>query len=396
MLRKYKIHFLILFLQIISPGISNAGVLRDSISMFEEQPGTDVRHLPQKYSNFKVDINSTVNISFSTSVLNSSNLYSDLTHSNISLDARANKIQNLISGMNTWLQGLAQGWEITKKLTTATKGKEFDKLVEESNDKYSLFYSGVDDYEKALKEMPGGEERVNVIEGILNPALALGPVKGLPKIAALFNSELEWLNSQIKDIDRQALENGNILGIKMNANFIHQGQTIPMHLPGYDNYASGIPEPYEKLRFEPNEQDKKALSEINDKATKLADSLRESKSVQEGLVLYGKQVLSENYYIMKNATDELYASIKDLQSIDWDAKKKLVENESQANMSTLKVESANEYKTIISSLTYLITSQSNLTTQLNKLSSSMDQIKNNLESVNNLRQQNNATEESVA
>ncbi|MFA5790579.1 MAG: hypothetical protein WC976_05935 [Caldisericia bacterium] len=391
---KFKITYIIIVLlaHVSVYETANAGILRNAILLSEERTGKEIRYLPQQGQNARVDINSTIHVNLSSAVLNSSQFMFESAPIDVTTEIQSKGIKGLIDGMNVWTRGLAQGWEEAQKLTDTPKGTaEYKRLIKRTNDNYNIFYNGYEQYEKALREMPEGKERADALRSAINAALDQGPI-ALPRVLQLFNAEIEWLNAQIKEITRQALENGNTLGIKMNACFIQKGQNIPMHLPGYDNYVSGIPEPYEKLRFEPNEQDKKALSEINAKTSELADNLREVKSLQEGLKIFGKQVLGENYIKLENATNELTNSITALRSIDWEAKKKQVEAESQIDLSNLKTEVANEYQEIISTLTYLVGTCNDLTTNLDKLSSPINLVQSNLESIKILRQQNNAAE----
>jgi len=374
-------------------GTATASILKDTILLSEEQPGREIRILPRQRQNARVDINSIIDVNFSSEIIHSSQFILQPTQKYNATEIQAERIKKLINGMNTWTLGLAKGWEEAQKLTTVSKGSdEYKRLIKSANKNYSLFYNGYKEYEKALREIPEGKERADTLRAGINAALDQGPAIALPELLRLFNGEIVWLNSQIKEITRQALENGNTLGIKMNASFIQKGKNIPMHLPGYDNYASGVPEPYEKLRFEPNEQDKKALSEINAKASDLATSMREVKSLQDGLKIFGTQKLTENYDKLETAINELTSSITALKSVNWDDKKRQVETESQSGLSNLKTEADKEYQMVIASVTYLVNTRNDLTTKLDQLSSSVDSIRDSLENIQKLRQQNNAAE----
>jgi len=397
MQNKFKAIFIIITVQFAVAGFAAAGLLKDSISLSEERSGKDIRIMSNETQYNRVDINSTIHVHLSTSVLNTSQLLLGQTTKDIASEIQANNIKALIDGMNIWVKGLVQGWEAAEKLTSVVRGSaDFKKLSIEANGKYSLFYNGVDQYINTLQQMPNGKERAENVDKEVSTAIHIGPKLGLPKVLALFNSEINWLNSQIKDLNRRVLDNGYALGIKMNASFIQKGTKIPMHLPGYDNNASGIPESYEKLRFEPNDQDKQALSEINAKASELADSIREAKSIQETLDVFGKQLLGENYDKLKNAANELKSSAALFQSVDWEARKMQFDSSAQTDLMSLKDETSNEYQTIISSIDYIIVKRSGLSSKLEELSSFMNIVQSDLDNTQALSKKDNASEALVS
>ena len=360
-----------------------AGPLSGALQLRELRTEREARALSPEHQPIAVDINSRIEIEVSTRML----AIASLAANNLSVvqDTQVAHLQAVIGGLETWTKALTDTWQDSVALARMPKDDpRYDALSTKTNAAQSAFFSGPELYEQAIQDLPSGTTRSQELKKNIDDALGLSADEGNPKILKYLADEILWVNGQIRVLSENAVRNGVPMAIKMTAQFSHQDQHTPLHLSGYDSMESGVPEPYDKLRIEPNPRDQEQLAKIDSDAQALATQLNQAKSMQAGLRAVGEQFLNENFAEIKKSVDGLDSAVRALAAVDWTAKKRLLE----ADHTKLRSSGQSEYAALIASGTAVAKLKADILVRLVKSESDITSLRNQVSLIQSNRQSN--------
>lgn len=370
---------------------AHAATLRSAVSFTEIRSGKEPRLLPDDQEPLAIDINSKVSISFAPGNLDG--MLMDDRAVDPGRAQHAAQLKALLVGMEKWTGALVSAWEGAARLAKTPKtDPKYREISRATNNGFQGFVTGLSQYESALMGLPGGAERAQSLRSKLNEAMGLPIIERHARILSLFRAEVESVNAEIRQLSSEVRAAGAPLGVKMTAIFIHGGQETPLHLSGYDSEQADFPQPYEKIRMEPTEQDKKILKEIGTESAGLAAKLREAKSGQDALRVIGGQFAETHFGEVRKAVEELSGALTSLNTPNWDAK--------LSKLSSLQAETFGlaeaEFHSFISSASEVVMLRESISRELSAANADLAGIRRGLSDANGLRSQGKPDEFLIA
>lgn len=330
------------------PGPARATLPPDAVVFREMNADAPTRLLGVERQPAVVDINSQISIEISTGLLST---LSPATTANPALSEKEAQVGQLVVALNQWADALNQAWQYSDKLATTPKDDpQYSVISRKAGGAFRKFYNGFSSYAQAVQALPDGPARAAALRAKANDALGLSKAEGNPIILNLFKQEIVWMNSQIQELSLAIAKAGIPLAIKITAFHARGGTQTPLHLPGYDSMDAGVPEPYQKIRFEPAPADLEAMAKINADAADLADTLNKAKSSQEKLRVIGRQILGQNFDDVQRSAAELRAAVDAAVAVNWSERGGAAAKSLEAQ---LKNQGISDYRALISSASAL-------------------------------------------
>lgn len=279
-----------------------AGRLDQAVQLREEPIGRPTRTLPKDRHSVRIDINSVIDIEITTGATIAPP--SESADNGAKLD-QATRLKAVIAGMDAWVDALNASWENATKLATLSKDDpQYNQVSVATARAQRKFFSGFKAYADALKHVQEGPERAAALRAKANELVILPQDEGMPKVLALLRDEIVWLNATMIAVSNDLGKAGTPVGLAIDARVVHKGHETPLHVPGYDSIKDGVRQPYQKIHFEPTPDEQKALSGIQEEASKLAGSLQETRSIQAGLRSVGDVWVNERFGRLKVAVEQ--------------------------------------------------------------------------------------------